>query len=688
MKLTAHAKLKCLFTSIVIFTVLIQGLPLLAGNPLVPDVGMADPHIYIFNNKAYLYATRDADPTAKSFVMPDWNIWSSNDLVNWELETTIYPTQTYMGKSTNCWATDIAERNGQYYFYFSNGNVNTGVMKAPSPLGPFVDALNKPLLPEDLTPGKEYDPTLLIDEDNKAYIVFGHYRSTDKDLNYYIAQLGTDMVSLAEEPKEISIIGDMDVLGGNDKPNLHKRNGIYYLSAGTHYATSTNIYGPYTRRGNSGNDIYGLNSRAHGNYFKWNNQWFHTWCHFHLGKDVGRYRESYITYLHYRENGEMLDDVDFLEKHFSTGVGQYDASWDKIEAEWYMAATDIRKKEKLDGGFEIQKIKNSSSLFFPKIKNLEAVTTVSFRVSSLTGGTIEVRSDDAKGQILATANVPKTGEFNAYQTIESKIKTSKGIKDIYLTFKGKGDDILHLDWFRFGNEPVWSENFENINPGDAWYGNPALKVTADGGVGNSRCLRVEYDVRTNPSGTTVKQFSQAVTPAREYTLQYDIYYESNWVSTMGGKFHGLTPKTHVTGCKQVEPHKWSARITLVNRTPSLYLYDQNKNSKCGRQIRQSSLTMEKEHWYSVCLYVKVNSSASNSDGIAEIYVNGKLESRMENVQFHAEDGEHTLIQNFLFSTFLGGGRDGAIESYQYIHYDNFAVVPGKSIRETPDNSCL
>jgi hypothetical protein len=248
--------------------------------------------------------------------------------------------------------------------------------------------------------------------------------------------------------------------------------------------------------------------------------------------------------------------------------------------------------------------------------------------------------------------------------------------------------ILSLCFWSVGAQvanPVWEENFENISTGNKWYGKAALVVTADGGVGDSKCVRVEYDVRKDPSGSTVQQFSQAIKPALEYTLQYDMFFESNWTSTMGGKFHGLTPKTHVTGCNPVTPEKWSARITLVDRTPSLYLYDQNKNSECGRQIKQSNLKMEKEKWYSVCLYVKVNSTATSSDGVAEIYVNGKLESKMENVQFRAEDGERTLIQNFLFSTFLGGGRNGTLVSRQYIRYDNFAVVPGKSIRVSPSN---
>ena len=417
------------------------------GNPLVYDVGMADPHIKIYNDKAYLYATRDEDKTSHKFVMPDWKIWSSDDLINWTLETTIDPTETYMGVSKNCWAPDVAAKNGKYYFYFSNGNKDTGVMVGETPTGKFKDALGEPLLPQDMTIVKEYDPSVIIDDDGEAYIIFGHHRSDHPDFYYMIAKLNEDMISLAESPKEVLITGDVEVLGGNDKPNLHKRNGIYYLSAGSHYAIAKNIYGPYVKTGNSGNENYGLTDRAHGNYFSWNNQDFHTWCHFHLGKEVARYRESYISYLHYKDNGEMVTDTDFLDAHFSMGVGQYDANWDRIQAEWYMKSENIEKKENQNGGFEIQTANSKGALFFPNVYNIENKNVIEFYVTSDRGGVIEIYNKDADGKLLGTCKFSDTQ--NNYKMVSCKIENTEGVKDVFIQLQPKKEGFLNLDWFVF-----------------------------------------------------------------------------------------------------------------------------------------------------------------------------------------------------------------------------------------------
>jgi len=137
--------------------------------------------------------------------------------------------------------------NGKFYFYFSNGSQDTGVMVGDHPAGPFKDALGKPLLDKSLTLGKEFDSSVLVD-DGVPYMVFGDRRGTSGDV-YYMVRLNADMISLAETPRPVPIIGEF---APTDKPCLHKRNGLYYLSAGANYTVSDTIYGPYTVRRNEG----------------------------------------------------------------------------------------------------------------------------------------------------------------------------------------------------------------------------------------------------------------------------------------------------------------------------------------------------------------------------------------------------------------------------------------------------
>ncbi len=309
------------------------------GNPIIANQGVCDPHIHVFAGRAYLYASHDADKANSEFVMHDWQIWSSENLVQWRFESTLRPEDTYIGKSSACWAVDAAERNGKYYLYFSNGTRDTGVAVSDSPGGPFIDALGYPLLREDLTPTRQYDPSIFVDDDagRTPYIVFGTPVWAGGD-SYYIARLNDDMISLAEPPRKI----DLDD-GADDKPFLHKRNGRYYLSWASFYAVSDSVYGPYCTQGSI------AASPDHGSFFEWNGQSYHA---FTVLDPTHHFRATGLCYLHYRADGSMACDQ-FIVEH---GAGHYDARWNRIEAVWFSEASEtpsIRKVENLRYGFDV-----------------------------------------------------------------------------------------------------------------------------------------------------------------------------------------------------------------------------------------------------------------------------------------------------------------------------------------------
>jgi arabinoxylan arabinofuranohydrolase len=408
-------------------------------NPIIPGRGVCDPHVHIFQDRAYLYASHDLSPKNDYWLMNDWQIWSSDNLVDWSLESTVRPEDTYVGPCENCWATDAAERNGQYYFYFSNKNLDTGVMSSSHPGHGFVDALRRPLLPRDLTPTRSYDPTVFVDDDpaRTPYIIFGNHVGE----GYFIARLNEDMISLADAPVRLRID---EGCARTDKSFLHKHRGVYYLSWDSHYATSESVYGPYRYRG-----CIGV-SHDHGSFFSWRGQWFNAFTIF----DPGPYhRATGLCYVHYRKNGEMVADQ-LIAEH---GVGQYDAGWNKIEAEWFMSAEGAEKTENASGGFDVTVNSDGASLHYPGIRGVPNGASLWLYLANPGPKPcrVEARIGGPSGAIIGKVEIPSTFAHGvcAYDAFRCDLHGTTGCLDLCLVFHGGGQPLLNLDWFKFAAVP-------------------------------------------------------------------------------------------------------------------------------------------------------------------------------------------------------------------------------------------
>ncbi|PQJ72649.1 family 43 glycosylhydrolase [Polaribacter butkevichii] len=410
-------------------------------NPITKEEGVSDPHIRVFNDTIYLYSGHDSSPEDKLWNMKDWRVFSSTNLLDFTLEETISPKENYMDdNSFDCWASDASTRNGKYYFYFSDKKRGIGVMVSDSPKGPFKDALNKPLV------APMHDPTIFIDDDkNKTpYIIYG-----DKSDTYYVAALNDDMISTAEIPKPITIHGDLWKNAPNwmDKNYVFKYNNTYYLSWGRDYAVSKNIYGPYQSVGALGKGHH-LDEFAHGSFFWWKGQFYHVWCYY-LKKGF-KFRETIITYCHISDDGKIVTDTQFLDAHFKNGVGQYDASWNVIEAEWfYEKSSEIEKKGTLEKGFLLTNIQNKSWVRFANI-NLNKQSKIEFTVKNIQGkGELEIRDGSLNGKLLGSVFINSLNQKKETQKIVSTIKKIKGKRDLYFKFIGDHNFYLELDSFKF-----------------------------------------------------------------------------------------------------------------------------------------------------------------------------------------------------------------------------------------------
>ena len=309
-----------------------------------------------------------------------------------------------------------------FHTRLKNGN-EVGVMSSSSPVGPWKNPRGTALIPAGMlpSPSQARDPVIFQDRDGTGYIISGRW-------DYYIAKLNPDMISLAEKPRLI-LLNKKDGPYGpgktDDKPFLHEYAGNYYLSWGCFYAMSTNLYGPYTYKGCfiatnqtapkflSPSWSYFVNDR-HGCFFEFHDQWYFM-CNDKTYPGTQPYfRDSIISYVHYRTNGEIapisIDDE---------GVGQYDAD-KQIEAENYFDAVNVAQHENTTGSFEVCDIQNGSRLVYPNVSHLKAHTILELHAScgNPRGATVEIYGRTATNNLLLGKCVmPDTDSWTNYTKV-------------------------------------------------------------------------------------------------------------------------------------------------------------------------------------------------------------------------------------------------------------------------------
>ncbi|MFP4354009.1 MAG: family 43 glycosylhydrolase [Phycisphaerae bacterium] len=404
------------------------------GNPLIPDIGMSDPHVRVFDGQLYLYTGCDESPEDRTWVMRKWQVYRSGDLVHWSHQADITPDVTRMDEnSSDCWACDAMQRNGKTYFYYSDRNRHIGVLVADSPAGPFTS-------PRDSWLVDQHDPTILVDDDPAAtpYMVYG----AKEHGGYFVVRLNNDMISLASEPRSVEILGRgwAEAPDWMDKNYIFKARGRYYLSWGADYATSDNIYGPYTWQGRVGSG-YELGPFAHGSFFGWRGQFYHIWCRYI--RPGYKYRESLLTYCHLCDDGELITDTRLLDRHFATGVGRYDASWDRIEAEWFTEAPAHAAKQKIDDqNLAVTNLRDGDTLVFANVDFASRPGTFQLQIAGdVARGLVEIRLDELDSAPIGCASLP--GGKSALPVHPS------GTHDLLLTVRVPGSGQLALDSLRF-----------------------------------------------------------------------------------------------------------------------------------------------------------------------------------------------------------------------------------------------
>jgi hypothetical protein len=225
-------------------------------NPLFTDQYTADPAPFVDGCTFYINCGHDEGNTG--FVMREWFLLSSTDMVHWTKQVALRLSD-FSWANANAWAGQMVKKGSKYYWYVPvnqrGAGMAIGVAVADSPQGPFTDAIGKPLVDDAFEMSNmgfarpentvfTIDPTVFVDDDGQAYLHYGGFG------RLVVTKLGDDMTSISGTMRESTPRGFFEA------PFLFKRNGTYYVvyAAGQNpatidYATSSNPLGPWTYRG-------------------------------------------------------------------------------------------------------------------------------------------------------------------------------------------------------------------------------------------------------------------------------------------------------------------------------------------------------------------------------------------------------------------------------------------------------
>jgi cytochrome c len=125
----------------------------------------------------------------------------------------------------------------------------------------------------------------------------------------------------------------------------------------------------------------------------------------------------------------------------------------KVEAEDFDASSSSWLDRPNAGALAFMNARNGSFLVFKQI-DLTGVQSLTYRLASEPGGTIQVRLGSPTGEVVSAVDVKSTGGFKNWSEVKAPLKTTSGVHNLYFVVTHeeiKDKKLIQLDWIYFSN---------------------------------------------------------------------------------------------------------------------------------------------------------------------------------------------------------------------------------------------
>lgn len=195
----------------------------------ITDTRLRDPFVFAENGVYYLYGTRCNGPLC-SAQGEGLDVYTSTDLEEWSEPVECFTRPADFWADRDFFAPEVHKWKGTYYMFASFRSLThvraTHILKADSPMGPFVPVSDKPATPEDRVC---LDGTLYVDKEGNPWIVFCHEWTQIHDGTICATRLNDDFSETIGEPVLLFNAGQNDWLWSlTDHPNDYVTDGPFF----------------------------------------------------------------------------------------------------------------------------------------------------------------------------------------------------------------------------------------------------------------------------------------------------------------------------------------------------------------------------------------------------------------------------------------------------------------------------
>ncbi len=431
----------------------------MAQNPIIQTKFTADPAPMVYKDTVYLYTSHDEDnagPGMGKFLMKDWLLYTSVDMVNWTDHGVVASLKDFAwGRQGNgAWAPQCVEQDGKFYLYCPVQGSGIGVLVADSPYGPFKDPLGKKLIEDDHV-WSDIDPTVIKDDQGQAYLYWGNP-------SLWYVKLNKDMISYSGAVMQVPGVGkeknqtEPDAFHYQEGPWGYKRNGHYYMAyastccpEGIGYAMAATPTGPWEYKGY----VMKPNAKSSGNHpgiIDYKGKTYVFGFNFRLNfllTDVHHERRSVcVEELNFNPDGTIIE-VPWWSENGVKPVGVLDP-FKRTEAET-MAWSQGLKTDGDGNGRYLTDVDSGDYVAVKAVNLGKGARKFEARVAgSAQAGAIEIHLDSPTGTLLGTLTLKNTGRLDQWNNQSCAVKKLSGVHDVYFVFKGKGNNLFNVDWWR------------------------------------------------------------------------------------------------------------------------------------------------------------------------------------------------------------------------------------------------